>query len=421
SEGLLHAAVARGEIAHEEIAGLCAIFDQLPALAWGEVAVGVGESTPLPSRVGPESTQTRARDGSPPTSAREASARRETEAEPNVLVTALVVGSETLAEELVNHREGIVYEVQRAEDGTCAIDLARALAPDIVVVDADRPGARSLCTSLAEDPLMDAVPVVVVGQWAHPDEAAPFVALGAARTLIKPVSPGALRRACAAACAVSSRWDVRGVALGTLSVEELGARLAEELRRGLGDAALAHGRGVHVDLGEGSEVLAPLWGAVARIRDMVTIRSSGQVRFTASGPEGALPIAPWVGDEQVRAAAFGEARTGAVSLEGKVVVVADDDPAVTWFLAGVLRASGALVHEAHDGARALDLAHQITPDLVITDVIMPVLDAFALCRALKRDIVLRDVPVILLSWKEDLLQRVRELDGRADGYLRKEA
>ncbi|KYF58435.1 hypothetical protein BE08_18770 [Sorangium cellulosum] len=33
------------------------------------------------------------------------------------------------------------------------------------------------------------------------------------------------------------------------------------------------------------------------------------------------------------------------------IVVADDDPAVTWFLAGVLRAAGATVHEAHDGAR----------------------------------------------------------------------
>jgi hypothetical protein len=39
----------------------------------------------------------------------------------------------------------------------------------------------------------------------------------------------------------------------------------------------------------------------------------------------------------------------------------------------------------------------------------------------KRDVALRDVPVILLSWKEDLLQRVRELGASADGYLRKEA
>ncbi len=52
---------------------------------------------------------------------------------------------------------------------------------------------------------------------------------------------------------------------------------------------------------------------------------------------------------------------------------------------------------------------------------MPKLDGFSLCHEIKRTVAVRDVPVILLSWKEDLLQRVRELGGSADGYLRKEA
>jgi hypothetical protein len=58
---------------------------------------------------------------------------------------------------------------------------------------------------------------------------------------------------------------------------------------------------------------------------------------------------------------------------------------------------------------------------VVSDVLMPKLDGFSLCHEIKRDVAVRDVPVILLSWKEDLLQRVRELGGDADGYLRKEA
>src|SRR5262249_32399001 len=99
----------------------------------------------------------------------------------------------------------------------------------------------------------------------------------------------------------------------------------------------------------------------------------------------------------------------------------DGGAGVSWFLAGVLRGAGAIVHEAHDGARALEIAFRVTPDLVVTDVLMPLLDGFALCRSLRRDLVLRDVPVILLSWKEDLLQRVRELGAEADGYLRKQA
>src|SRR5262249_25589380 len=88
--------------------------------------------------------------------------------------------------------------------------------------------------------------------------------------------------------------------------------------------------------------------------------------------------------------------------------------------AGVLRAAGAKVLEAHDGKRALELSLRKSPHLVISDVLMPGMDGFALCRALKRDIAMRDVPVILLSWKEDLLQRLRELGADADGYMRKE-
>ena len=176
-------------------------------------------------------------------------------------------------------------------------------------------------------------------------------------------------------------------------------------------------------------MLAALWGAVARIRDLrhdplLGRRALRPERARGRAAHRALDRRPDAarheGDAAMPPARGARARAG-VSLERKVVVVADDDPAVTWFLAGVLRAAGAVVHEAHDGARALEIAYRVTPDLVITDVLMPVLDGFALCRALKRDLVLRDVPVILLSWKEDLLQRVRELGGGADGYLRKEA
>src|SRR5262249_38032935 len=67
------------------------------------------------------------------------------------------------------------------------------------------------------------------------------------------------------------------------------------------------------------------------------------------------------------------------------------------------------------------LAWEKSPELVVSDILMPGLDGFALCRALKRDVALRDTPVVLLSWKEDLLQRVRELGASAAAYLRKES
>jgi DNA-binding response OmpR family regulator len=110
-----------------------------------------------------------------------------------------------------------------------------------------------------------------------------------------------------------------------------------------------------------------------------------------------------------------------VRLQGRKIVVADDDPAVVWFLADLLKSAGCIVHEAFDGQQALELAYRTSPDLLICDIMMPKLDGFSLCRALRRDVALRDVPVILLSWKEDLLQRVRELGAGAAGYIRKES
>jgi DNA-binding response OmpR family regulator len=219
--------------------------------------------------------------------------------------------------------------------------------------------------------------------------------------------------------------EVRREPLGDLTVDELGARLAEELRRGLCDAADPESRVRSVALGEGTEVLAALWGAVARIRDIVTIRTRGQTRFALGGPEGAVPLAPWLEETNERDARRDGAKNGRAdderSLDEMKVLVVDDDAAVCWFLAGVLKTAGATVYEARDGQRALEIAKHVRPDIVISDILMPKLDGFGLSRALRHDIVLRDSPIVLLSWKEDLLQRVRELGADADGYLRKEA
>ncbi|WP_437599138.1 response regulator [Sorangium sp. So ce590] len=481
-----------GRPSGEVTAALRKMLEELPALAWGQSAIGEQVEAPRAQAVaqrahaaGPASArcagqeaadagaaqgksttwiagvshgralvaepltldddeEASARASSPRSAEQALSAEAPEAASLAASITVLVVGGAPLAGALDPGSAGAgpSFEVERTDDVDTAIDLARAFAPDVVLLDADLPGARGLAEALAADPLTELCPVVAVGRFARPEDAAPYIALGAARALAKPASPDALRRAAAEAAAICVRSDDTRAArgpLGAVSLDELGARLAEELRRGLCDAAEPRSRGEHVDLGDGAEVLAALWGAVARIRDLVTIRSHGGVRFSSNGPEGALPLAPWMtapsapeGDRsrlhseiRAKAPARGIAASAAApvdaALDAMDIVVADDDPAVTWFLAGVLRAAGANVHEAHDGARALDLAYQTTPDLVVSDVLMPRLDGFALCRALKRDVALRDVPVILLSWKEDLLQRLRELGAQADGYLRKEA
>jgi CheY-like chemotaxis protein len=405
-ERTLERAAAVGEIERGELKAISETLDGLHALAWNEPTneQRPTERPPAAAPIGETATV-------PP--------------------TVLVVGSSGIADAItlpIEHAAENDIECERTETAATALDLARALAPDVAVIDADLPGTKELIEKLARDPLTEPMPVIVVGTWSTPEEAGAWITSGAARALAKPVSPYELRTACVELS--SSRDQILNYRpLGETTVDDLTARIIAEIRRGLTEA-LVTGRTMPIALGDGSDVLAAVWGAVARVRDLVTIKSGGGVRFSSRGPEGALPFAPWWGDGNVPDRRIPPSRTGSdpprraegePRLDGRRIVVADDDPAVTWFIGGVLRSVGADVREAHDGDRALELCFRLSPDLVISDVLMPGLDGFALCRALKRDVALRDVPVILLSWKEDLLQRLRDLGADADGYMRKEA
>ncbi len=373
---------------------LRAAIEELPALAWGDT--GPADRAPISSPV-PLSRPAQA----PPTS-------------PTVV---LVVGPESLGQALdsgLDDRTG-VFEWERTEDRASAADLARAVAPDVIVLDGDLDGAQDVAAVIQRDPLTEQVPLVVVATLRSPADASLWLASGASDVLAKPIVRERLRLACRDVRARNGNRGAIAGYIGEATLQDVVARLETELRRGLLDAVPERARQIPIALGEGHDLLAALWSTVSRVREVISERSSGMVRFDAGGPEGTVPIASWAGKDL----ASDDPRPP--RLAGRVVLVADDDPAVTWFLAGVLRAAGAEVLSAHDGETALGMAYRASPDLVISDVLMPKLDGFALCRALKRDVALRDVPVILLSWKEDLLQRVRELGAAADGYLRKEA
>jgi CheY-like chemotaxis protein len=401
TERMLERAAAVGGLDRTEVKAISDLLESLPTLAWNE-PTHEQRATERPPPSAPIGEQA----AIPP--------------------TVLVVGPTGLADAITQAIEHAVendIECERTDTPATGLELARALAPDVAVVDADIAGARELVEKLGRDPLTEPMPLIVVGTWSVPEDGAKWIAAGATRALAKPVSPHELRKACFALSSGHTEL-AHHVPLGETTVEELTARIVEEVKRGLPEA-LVQGKSVPIQLGDGSDILAAVWGAVARVRDLVMIKSNGLVRFSGQGPEGALPFAPWWGDNTTvaqRGAERGaDGKEPDQPLEGRNIVVADDDPAVTWFVGGVLRAAGAKVREAHDGDRALELCFRINPDLVVSDVLMPGLDGFALCRALKRDIALRDVPVILLSWKEDLLQRLRDLGADADGYLRKEA
>ena len=100
------------------------------------------------------------------------------------------------------------------------------------------------------------------------------------------------------------------------------------------------------------------------------------------------------------------------------ILVADDNADMLSYVGRLLGTRWQVV-TASDGAAALELMRAVKPDLVLSDVMMPVLDGFGLLREIRSDAKLRDVPVILLSARAGEDARVEGLDAGADDYLTK--
>lgn len=100
-----------------------------------------------------------------------------------------------------------------------------------------------------------------------------------------------------------------------------------------------------------------------------------------------------------------------------LIVIADDEAAVCDSLSRTLRFEGYRVLTAGDGGQALDLVREARPDGVILDVTMPVLTGLEACRRLRAEGNL--VPVLMLTARGGLSDRVAGLDAGADDYLAK--
>jgi DNA-binding response OmpR family regulator/DNA-binding CsgD family transcriptional regulator len=100
------------------------------------------------------------------------------------------------------------------------------------------------------------------------------------------------------------------------------------------------------------------------------------------------------------------------ALRRDTILVVDDTPDTLGFLTDTLDHAGFTVLIATDGASALDLVDQITPDLVLMDAVMPGMDGFETCRRLKREKLLLHLPVIFMT---GLTQTEHVVEGLAAG------
>jgi two-component system OmpR family response regulator len=99
------------------------------------------------------------------------------------------------------------------------------------------------------------------------------------------------------------------------------------------------------------------------------------------------------------------------------LLVVDDEPTIRELLSTSLRFAGFEVHTAADGQEALAQAERTRPDLVVLDVMLPDLDGFAVTRRLRERG--RDVPVLFLTAKDDVADRVAGLTVGGDDYVTK--
>ena len=104
--------------------------------------------------------------------------------------------------------------------------------------------------------------------------------------------------------------------------------------------------------------------------------------------------------------------------EVPLVLVVEDNPDVCGYIARALQANYN-VFTAPDGEQGLALAREKRPDLILSDVMMPVMDGYALCQAIKADEALRTVPVVLLTARADEESKMEGLGAGADDYLYK--
>jgi len=101
------------------------------------------------------------------------------------------------------------------------------------------------------------------------------------------------------------------------------------------------------------------------------------------------------------------------------VLVVDDEPDIVRYLEHVLRRLGYETASAGDGQEALAKAAADPPDLVLLDVMMPVMDGFAVCRALREREATRLVPVVVMTALQGIDDRVKVLEHGADDVLTK--
>ncbi len=107
------------------------------------------------------------------------------------------------------------------------------------------------------------------------------------------------------------------------------------------------------------------------------------------------------------------------SLNKELILIVDDHPNNLKMLFNLLKESGFKVLVAKDGESAIEKLKEVSPDLILLDIMMPGLDGFETCDRLKASVATKDIPVIFMTALSDSVDKVKGLSLGAVDYITK--
>ena len=93
--------------------------------------------------------------------------------------------------------------------------------------------------------------------------------------------------------------------------------------------------------------------------------------------------------------------------QDRTIMVVDDSATVRKLITGKLEKSGHTVISAVDGVDALEKLKEFTPDLVLLDITMPRMDGYQVCKLIRNNPEMKDIPVVMISGKDGFFDKVR--------------
>jgi twitching motility two-component system response regulator PilH len=101
------------------------------------------------------------------------------------------------------------------------------------------------------------------------------------------------------------------------------------------------------------------------------------------------------------------------------VLVVEDSPVQREMITNLLRENGLQVTQAGNGAEALEQVEISPPDLVVLDIVMPILNGYEVCRRIKSNPQTQNLPVVMCSTKNEEFDRYWGMRQGADAYVSK--